>query len=168
MDRDRDEERLQRLFDRTSAEPDGVQLTKLKARAVDVPARARTRPWGRIWAPLAAALALALVIFVVRSRESRAPEATALSADPTLHEQVPASATPLASAAPSWVAEPSERDELSDDSLGDFDSDLDAPVAGLSSLADDTEDWLAPLDAPADEEGDVWLSAAGAFLEDGG
>jgi len=167
MDRDRDEERLQELFDRTGAEPDGVQLTKLKARAVDVPARARTRPWAWIGAPLAAALALALVVFIVRARDSRAPEATALSGGPTLHEQVPASATPLASAAPSLAAEPSEQDELSDDTLGDLDSDLDAPVAGLSSLADDPEDWLAPLDSPADEEVDVWLSAAGAFLEDG-
>ena len=65
------------------------------------------------------------------------------------------------------LPEPTEQDELSDDAFGDLDSDLDAPVAGLSSLADDPEDWLAPLDAPADEEVDVWLSAAGAFLEDG-
>lgn len=56
---------LQALFDRTAEPPTGAQLTKLAARAAEVPGRARGRAWWPAWiaAPgLAAAAAVALVL----------------------------------------------------------------------------------------------------------
>ncbi len=74
QDHERDERELKALFDATADEPSGAQLTKLRARAADVPARGR-RPRWLAWAPVFAVAAGALAVFVLRGRVEEAPVA---------------------------------------------------------------------------------------------
>lgn len=149
---DREEARLEALFDSTAAEPDRMQLTKLRARAAEVATLRRRRPWWQLLVPVAAVAAVALVTTLgTRTRDPAMPNAALASLSaPAIG---PTASVPLAAA-------PADDGELAE-------SDLDVPLAGASMLADDPGDLFAPLDEPSEDDADVWLSAAGAFLEDG-
>ncbi|HWZ90782.1 MAG TPA: hypothetical protein VNW92_18100 [Polyangiaceae bacterium] len=74
-DEEREHEDLQRLFDATAEEPSGPTLTKLAARAADVPARRKSRFLSRwAWGPAFAGAALALGgLFALRAATHRLP-----------------------------------------------------------------------------------------------
>jgi hypothetical protein len=182
-DLDRDEARLQALFDATAENPDRVQLTKLRARAADLPRRERRFAIGRLWAAFAAVLAGALIVALFRG-VGRGPDGVARSALPTAHERVPApelqaSAQPApappsperpapAPPEPSDVARAPEPapSGSADSEATPSDREAREAVAGIG-MGDDDGDWLDPLSEPAEDEVDAWLSATGAFLEDG-
>lgn len=147
------ERELKALFDATAEAPTGAQLTKLKARATDVPGR-RRRPLWLLWAPFLAVAAGFFAVVVLRGKPG--PEQAHLpSATITASEQIASVATPAPSLAP-----PGE------EPAGD---DLDESLAGLDDLDDEpsTDVLAAPLDDADEEELDVWLAAADSFLEEG-
>jgi hypothetical protein len=158
-DHDRDEARLQALFDETASEPDRMLLTKLRARAIDVPAARKRRPF---WAWLAPALALAAgALLVVAAQRGGRPDArVAETSAPVLHENTPAPAVALTTARPDATQASPTKPELEDPESFE---DLDAPLAGIGLLGDDFDD---PASAQ-EQELDVWLSAADALSEDG-
>jgi hypothetical protein len=150
LDPERD---LKALFDATAEAPTGAQLTKLKARATDVPAR-RRRPLWLLWAPFLAVAAGFLAVVVLRGKPA-GEQAHLPSATITASEQIASTAPP----APS-LATPGE------EPAGD---DLDESLAGLDDLDDQpsTDVLAAPLDDADEEELDIWLAAADSFLEEG-
>lgn len=153
-DDDRDERELKALFDATADAPSGAQLTKLRARAADVPARGR-RPRWLAWAPAFAVAAGALAVFVLRGKVEEAPiagSATTRAPAPTLVASAPATApsAPIAEGPP----EPADDDGTVAD-LGYSDEGL-----GIDELS-------GPLDDADEAELDGWLVATGSFLEDG-
>lgn len=161
-DDDREEARLRALFDATAEEPDRVLLNKLRARAADVPARSRRRPLSRIWAPLAALAAGVLAVLLAKSLISgptsamRVPVPGPVATTPTLSSTGEVAPAPATAAKESTdVVEPSSSDREAREA-----------VAGIG-VADDEGDLLDTLSEPADGDEDAWLSATGAFLEDG-
>lgn len=158
--RDPDEQALLALFDETADAASGPVLTKLGARAADVPLAARRR-WRAFWfvAPgLAAGLAALLITLGPSLRRPSAPASSATmteSARPgaAASAQAPSPATP--SRTPSVAPEPGA--ELG--SLADLDDESsDATGAGLS---------FAPLYAPEpDKDVDAWLYATQTVLQD--
>lgn len=157
---DRDEARLKELFDATAEAPDRVQLTKLSARACDVPTRGRRPGRWQLWAPFAALAAGALAILALRG--FHAPTADVARAPSAVVTPNPARLAPSALA---LAPEPSATASAPGD-LDGPENDNGEAVAGLAG-ADDEGDWLAPLSEPAEDDVDVWLSATDAFLEDG-
>jgi len=156
-DHDHDEARLQALFDETASEPDRMQLTKLRARAMDVPTARKRRP---IWGWLAPALALAAGGLLVVWAQHGPIDTTSVaqSAGPVVHENTAPDPVALETARPdpTRTAPPAAEDpELLDD--------LDAPLAGIGLLGDDVDDTTGSQD----QDLDVWLSAADALSEDG-
>jgi hypothetical protein len=167
----RDEARLQRLFDASAAELSGPMLTKLRARAREVPERTPRAPrwlprW--MWSPLlagfavgAGALAVAIGVWV-RSPDTTAP---AQSADPVdFASQHGKTATAPASVASTNRPAPSADDALDalflDDSIelaADFDLDVDEPYLDFD-----------PLDEPAADDLDAWWLATEDLVEGGG
>jgi hypothetical protein len=165
---DRDEAELRSLFESTREAPDGVQLTKLRARAVDVPLRAQRRPWWLVWAPLAAVAAGALVIVVARSGGTPelavgGGETAATSEQSAVPTAVAKSTTPAPSPSAPPAPAPGEEDETSDPELDSPEDEL----AGLNDYEPNSNDIFAALDEPAEEDVDAWLAATSAFLEDG-
>lgn len=149
-DPERDERELKALFDATSAAPDGMQLTKLRARAADVPSRKRAWRW-QLFAPFVALGAGAAAVLLLRSGPEPAPVARV---DPPALATTPA---PAVAAAPEASAEPRLPEDV----------DENGPVADLGYA--DEGLGIDELSGPADDEEDldVWLDATGAFLEDG-
>lgn len=159
-DRDQDFE-LQQLFDRTAGEASGPTLTKLGARAADVPRlarKSRSLPRWR-WAPLfgaAACAVLALALVTRRTHPSGQAELASTGVTPTPRAataapgMIPpnpevgmavasASSTELGGAAPHTNAG-EEGDNL--DLLGDADEGARFEVSGPQSDRD-LDAWLA-------------------------
>lgn len=181
-----DEERLKQLFESTAAEPDGPTLTKLAARALDIPEREQRLPrwlphwaWSPTIASLVVAFAALAVIVVARfgepSRKPVAPPAATPAA------QLDTTSATGAATAPSIVAtnattnrEPSEiassrapapaASGFEPNGLEPETSDETELVAsGFGSAGADSEgDYdfgLGSLDERNDEELDAWLAA---------
>lgn len=159
-DPERDETELRALFDRTAEAPDGIQLTKLKARAMDLPGR-RKRSAFWLFAPLVAVAAAALGVVVLRGGPAPSSAPSAAVAPPGLSESA-ARAAPTP--APALASSPAPSAE-------DSDPELDDPDVGDLYAADDDSsagDLLGPPDDDASEEElDGWLAATDSFLEDG-
>lgn len=163
--RDPDERALRALFDETAEQASGPVLTKLRARAVDVPFAARRR-WRAFWfvAPGLAAGLTALLIAVGpsfrRAPHLHAPSATAVDTAPVQTAAAASIANALnsARATPATSAALAAADELG--SLGDLaDDSSDATGNGLS---------FDPLYAPApDDDVNAWLYATKTVLQGG-
>lgn len=156
------EEDLRELFDRTSAELSGPDLTRIAARSKDAPQRAaqqKRRGFLRLAPPLAAAAAAVLAVFVgfggasddVPSASTDAPTAVVAEATPKATTASPA-ATPDTSEA-EFTAEDGSLlvATMVDDGDDDFGLALDA------------------LDAPEDDEDlDALLAALDDVAHEGG
>jgi hypothetical protein len=150
-----DETRLQALFDRTAELPSGPMLTKLSARAADIPGLSRPRPfWQSLRFMLPAVAAVAGALAVVAIPELRG-EPGAESAPVALAPQSPAPAEATAPA-PVDVETPAV-DEVDLDALAELD------------FSDGDELAFGDVDGPDSEaELDAWLSATEALLDEGG
>lgn len=149
-----DFEDLQQLFDRTAEQASGPTLTKLRARAADVPERAPRATWRRWLVPTFAFAGGALVAaLALRSGEP--------AIEPLAHVPVPALlSVPSASAAAELEAP-----------LPAADPSLDPELEGLDHLAGDldSDDQWAGLLIPAEEtELELWLAGAEYYLAGGG
>lgn len=155
-DHERDERDLAALFDATAEEADRAQLTKLGARAADVPARARRPGWYR-WVPVFAVAAGALAVFVARGGPKQA-EMADRSATPTA---APPSALALApSSAPSLAPRPAEEPPEAEENGAVADLGYGDEGFGLDELS-------GPLEDEDEADLDKWLAATDSFLEDG-
>jgi len=179
------EEALRRLFDATADEAAGPLLTKLAARAGEVPERAQRVPrwlprWA--WSPTLAGLVVAAGVGVVVIA-SRVGGPERLSSPPRPTET--AATTPSSTSAPKLALSPPaseptsmhlgqegpEADEL-DDALDDDDS-LAAIESAETNAQFDVEGDLFdlgadPLGEPAsDDDIDAWLAATADLVEDG-
>jgi hypothetical protein len=153
-DQDPEEADLKALFDSTADELAGPQLTKLKARAADIPLQRRPI-WWRLWAPAFAVAMGALLVFGVQ-RMNR-PDATNVVAT-TMKTARPAPA-------PSAVPSVEEEDELDDsDSLALVEEDESEDVY----MDDGSEDLLAFGVPLGDDDLDAWLEATDELLGEGG
>lgn len=155
-----DQELLQ-LFDSTADKPSGPTLTKLSARAADIPARVKRRPRWRsllFWAPGAAAAVAALVLVLSPSLRHSQPRALAPSA-PALSARAPEklAKAPAPKPAPAPPAPTVSPDETG---LAAFDDGDPTATADIS---------LDPLYGPSQSDDlDAWLYATGAVLKNGG
>jgi hypothetical protein len=184
---DAGEEELRRLFDRTAGEASGPMLTKLGARASEVPDRARRVPrwlprWA--WSPTLAGLAVAagVVIVVVASRFGGSERPPSPAPGPAETAQVKPSASPsgpkLALTPPPsdptsmhLSQEPPENDDL-DEALDEEGSLAALESAETTALLDIESDWfdlgVDPLSEPtSDDDLDAWLAATADLVEDG-
>jgi hypothetical protein len=163
-DHDPDEAGLRALFDGTADELDGPGLTKLRARAADIPAQRRPA-WWKLWAPALAVAMGGLVVFGVRTMNGPDSAATAQNT-----AQAPAptavalkTAPAEASVAPAPVVE-DDPEELA--VLGEDDEDTDS---GDELALDEGSDDLLAFGVPSDdEELDAWLEATDELLGEGG
>ena len=151
-----DDRSLQELFDRTASPPTGAQLTKLAARAAEVPERARSRAWWPAWVlgPTLVA-ASALVVFV---------------AWPVPTPEVPGTVAPIGSVARAPEAPTPAPDEVlassSDPTL--YDDLLPTATAMFSVESDEFDALGGSLEVPSDDEDlDAWLAAADDILGGG-
>jgi hypothetical protein len=159
-----DEARLKQLFDASAARPSGPVLTKLRARAAEVPDRAPRAPrwlprWA--WSPLLGGLAVgagALAVTIGVSLD-RQPEAGP-SPEVVTHAPVQAPAPSALAASPSST--PSQ-DDVADDvfdegaELAEFDLGVDDPYLDVDALDD-----------PAEDDLDAWWEATADLVEGGG
>ena len=154
-DTDATEETLQHLFDQTAHEPTGPTMTKLAARARDVPGNARRRrtgSWWPGWAPVAVGAGAAAVV-VLALRGAGEPVATP---EPVAHMSVPVGPLPSVSGAPG-PDEPSAQDE----------TDLAVAELELSLTPEDPADGsdLDLMFGPeTDDDLDAWLAATEELL----
>jgi hypothetical protein len=144
---------LRVLFDATADEANGPVLTKLKARARDIPTLARRPWWSKLALPgftlLAGAAATALVL-------RAGPEAPIAEPAPV----ATATLTPEASAT-STPQEP-EADVVATD-------DSDDDLGGLEELAwGETDDVWGGVGVEAEIESDDLLAALDSWMEDDG
>ncbi len=152
-----DEDRLRALFDETASEASRPTLTKLRARAADIPELAqKRRGWlPRLLGPLVAVgVGAAAVTLATRGLDGSAPLPSASIARSGVHIELPASAPP----APAAGTLPGAAEDESELALGMDDFGWSGGGDGL----------LSPLDLPAeDTELDAWLDAT-ASLTGGG
>jgi hypothetical protein len=139
-----DEARLRALFDRTAEELPGPVLTRLTARAADVPAQARRAGWWsslRLLLPAAAVAAGVLAVFIVSGPDSKEPVARTAEAPALI--------------APQEVEEP--KIPASEELTAAFD------------LGDEPGDLaLDPIHGPSsDDEIDAWLQATAMLVDEG-
>jgi hypothetical protein len=160
-ERERDEGDLKALFDATAETPDGMQLTKLRARAADVPALKR-RPRWLVWAPFLAVAAGALAVVMLRGSPKEVETARGIASAPvTLVAPGPATVARAPAPPPSNAPLPSDETGPPTDENGAV-ADLSDPDDGFAM-----DDLSGPLDEANDEELDGWLAATDSFLEDG-
>lgn len=152
LDHDRTENELRALFDATSDSPTGAQLTKLRARAADVPAHRRRSPW-LVLAPFLAVAAGFFAVVLLRGDKTDGAAA--------LHSAT-ASISPVAPAPASVAPNPVATVDRAPD-------EVDIPVPDVAGVDDDPSmDVLAaPLEDVDDEDLDRWLAAADSYLEEG-
>lgn len=144
---------MQKLFDATAPELMGADLTRIAARAADIPAK--NQPWWKslkVWLPgmgVAAAAAVALAVVATPGE----PADTAPSAIET---------------APAIVAENDAPPRTTDDLDIEIDDELDDLLPDEPELAadinvDETESYASALALPTEnldeDEVDVWLAA---------
>jgi hypothetical protein len=182
------EAELRRLFEGTADEASGPLLTRLAARAGDVPERAQRIPrwlprWA--WSPTLAGLAVASgVLLVVLASRFGSPERPPGAPPPAETAAVKPVGTPSAPklGAPPPTSEPTsmhlaqegpdadeldELDELDDD--GSFAAFESVETTALLELESDWFDiGVDPLsDAASDDDLDAWLAATADLVEDG-
>lgn len=157
-DHDPEEADLRALFDGTADELGGPGLTKLRARAADIPAQRRPI-WWRVLAPGFALALGAIVVFGVRAMNR--PEAPTLAVTRPLPTVV-AAPTPSATS-PAEELEEEEEDDDSDPLALNDDDDSDEIY-----FADGSEDLLAFGVPSSDAELDAWLEATDDLLGEGG
>lgn len=153
-----DETRLQALFDETAELPGGPTLTKLGARAREIPVQARRRPWWyslRIAAPatgMALAGALAVLMLPGPDRDNLAPPA------PIPVAQANGITPSTTSATPPSVSEPSE-------------DEADTQIAfGFAETDDGLSSSIAPeaIESESEAELDAFLVATSDLVDEGG
>ena len=142
---------LQALFDATAEDASGPLLTKLRARAAEVPERARRRPWWRTFGLAAPATAAALAGALAVMALPGTPEPLASFRAPIVPEA-------LAAARPAPVVE--EPVASADDEEALTALAFDESPSGFA---------LDPMYAPtSDAELDAWLDATEGLLDEGG
>ncbi len=155
------DQELSQLFDATADQPSGPTLTKLSARATDIPAHVKRRPRWRsllFWAPGMAAAVAALVLVLSPSlrHSGLAPSATHAALSAPVPEKI-AKATKAPAPAPTPAA---TEDPDTSDLAAVFDDSDSATTAALS---------LDPLYGPSQDDNlDAWLYATSAVLKTGG
>jgi hypothetical protein len=168
-DPDGDEARLRALFNETIEPATGPTLTKLAARAADVPERAHRTPlWLPRWAwkPTAAGFVVAAgalgAAFVNTRVEAPRPAESSVAA---AHLTAPAPA-PAASVSVNDLRRPAV--PLAD--LGEDLESLELSAAGgdWESEAEDDDVFDSVYGPPSDANLDAWLYATSAVLEGGG
>lgn len=160
---DRDEDALRALFDASAEEPDAALLTRLSARAADIPQQVGARRWrapGWAWAPglggLAVAAGVALFAWGPSGSEGSGNQLSVQHADVGVTTLAPAAAderrpsagssvAPIGAIPAQTVAAP----EVEAVGWADEDSELDA--------------WHGPLD---EEELDAWLYATAELVNE--
>lgn len=160
-DFEKDEARLQALFDATADEPTGVGLTRLRARAAEVPARAKRPAWRSLWVWLpgvaVGAGALALSVGTTTGEVgsgSLPPRPSALVvASPSGGARVVAA--PAAAAAAESAQDDAELELLDGTGADGLGSSSELGVAALGG-------------APSDADLDAWLYATAELLDNGG
>jgi hypothetical protein len=165
---DPNEARVRELFERTAQAPSAVELARLRARAAEVPERARhKRLWQKpmLWAPGLAALAAIGVLWMNRVQDGSNPE---IALSPNV-PRVAASAWGRASA--------SAGEHLDTVDLGDLPAaaldELSPSYAGIGSESgwDDiglTDGYDALLGPPPEADLDAWLQATNDLANDDG
>jgi hypothetical protein len=148
-----DEARLQALFDRTAELPSGPTLTKLSARAADVPARTKQRPW---WQSLGFGLPAAAVV----------AGAVAVLALPELRSGGPTERAPIARTAE--TPPPAATEAVKPLPIEELDEPETAVFADEMLAEMGAEDDLALYGPESDEDLDAWLDATQAMLDEGG
>ncbi len=152
---------LARLFDATAGEPSGPTLTKLSARAADIPARVKRRPRWRsllFWTPgMAAAVAALVLVMSPSPRHVRQSPTPATSTPPpalAVHTPRKSGAPPAAPAAAPKVEDP----DIAELAAG-FDDDDPTATTAIG---------LDPLYGPSQNDDlDAWLYAAHTVLQNG-
>ncbi len=160
------------LFDQTAEAPSGPELTRLAARAEDIPAGAGKRSAWKWWLPLgvsAMAAATALGFWLIESkREGRGADvAVAVRAVPprVMAESVEGGLALMPSLAePSTLAEEGTEEEESVADVNLESSDAEPGVLAVSEFFEDTDGLRAfnaeDLFGPAlDSDVDVWMLA---------
>ncbi len=150
------DEDVRALFDSTATEASGPVLTKLKARARDIPQTARRRWWARFAAPTFALVtgAAAAAFLLKATPEVAAPMATSATGVAST-AQAPVAANPATEPAPSLpeVLEDESEEEMAGlEAVAWGDSDDLWSGAGIEAEAD-SEDLLAALDSWMEEDG---------------
>jgi len=148
------EDDLRALFDSTATEANGPILTKLKARALDIPQTARRRWWVRFTVPAFALVAgVAAAAFLLKA----APVAPgpALESPAALATLTPTNTASAESAVP--VPEQSVVEQSDDD------------LEGLEALAwGDSDDLWSGAGVDPDVESDELLAALDSWMEEDG
>jgi len=148
-----DERPLRALFDRTAEQATSAQLTKLAARAADVPARARRFAWPA-WA-LGPALAAAAAVILLFAWPRTSPEGAGLVAA-TPREPLVSPSVALTAGTPA-LGLPEYEDVF--------------PVAATAMFTGESDDYDplgGSLDvSPSDADLDAWLAAADEILGGG-
>lgn len=181
-DENHEDEKLSTLFDGTAEQPSPASLTKLHARAADVPGRVR-RQRSIAWIVLPTALGsiAALAFVLVQHRSTSFSPTRPLAAVPRAVDTRPATPSTAPAEPPSAVArsestaaptsEPAADDVT--DELGFDTDDSDDAIGAAAAL--DTE--LGPSegdgidamdDPPSDANLDVWLRATDELMQEGG
>lgn len=160
---DRDEDALRALFDATAEDADGALLTRLQARAADIPgARTRRRfralSWG--WAPgvggLAVAAGAALFAWGPGWLGQSGTEGALHTADVGVTTLAPAAAELRSKPAiPSSTPRPQVATSVA--------SGLELEAVDWSEDESELEAWQGPIE---DEELDAWLYATAELVND--
>ena len=160
---DGDERRLRALFDASAEDASGALLTRLRARAADVPAHVRRRPafiprWA--WAPAFAGLGVAGITALAAafSLNWGNSDGGSAAAPPAAVNAV----IPRAEAAPRPTAATEENEELADEAL-DYSPGEDWQADARVELELDPLDGLA-----AEDDLDAWLFATDELARGGG
>ncbi|HLV22720.1 MAG TPA: hypothetical protein VKZ49_17640 [Polyangiaceae bacterium] len=158
----RDEERLRALFDGSYEPPSEAVLTRLKARAADVPSMRPARFWpGWIWAPGFAGVALAatVAVFALTPESSSIPK-TAAVAGVVPAVRVATSGGSTLQAGGAAVEGAADELALHDATLAGIDTDWASPAASDSELGTDVFDGVPP-----DADLDAWMYATAELLD---
>lgn len=174
---DRDEAALRELFEATAQQPTGSALTRMAARASDVPRRASAWGWLLRWAwvPAVASMGAAAAAWVLYFRPSTpmpsVPVPVALSAEPSATPgrsrttALPVRTQPSASATAAPDAPQDPLDELSGAGLlAGLDPDLTDDDLATDPLQSEYDALFSP---PSDADLDAWLLATNELLDDG-
>ncbi|MEZ4219450.1 MAG: hypothetical protein R3B13_00885 [Polyangiaceae bacterium] len=157
MNPERDDD-LRALFDATADEASGAQLTRLRARAQDIPASARKSFWSRFAVPVFALATGAAAIGLVWRSQSGVPAESARSvaalAPSTAPTPVPTETRPVEQSVASNDDTPVADDAFDDlDPMALGDSDELWAGIGVDSDVDDDDELLAALDSWLEEDG---------------
>lgn len=158
------DQELMQLFDATADKPSGPTLTKLNARAADIPARVKRRPRWRsllFWAPGMAAAVAALVLVLSPSLKRSRPEPLASGPKhPALSAPAPQKIARIQKAPATTTAAEATLDPDTADLGAAFDDSDSTATAAIS---------LDPLYGPSqDDDLDAWLYATDTVLKSGG